>query len=80
VSWQPPSVAPNPAISGWEAVAYKKNKKGKYVKVLSQAFPASTGGMKFTTNRRGSYKFAVRARNALGYGPLSALSNAVSPR
>jgi hypothetical protein len=48
--------------------------------VFDKVFRANTGGVTYTVKRRGSYKFAVRARNVLGFGTLSAQSNAVSPR
>jgi hypothetical protein len=80
VTWRPPSGTTSPAINGWQFVAYKKNSKGRYVQTYTTTFSASAGGARFTTKRRGSYRFAVRARNALGYGPMSAPSNAVTPR
>jgi hypothetical protein len=81
VTWQPPVAAANPAINGYQVVAYRKNSDGKYVKVsTSPVFGAAARSAKFTAGKRGSYKFAVRARNSLGFGPLSAKSNAVRPR
>jgi hypothetical protein len=62
-------------------IAYKRNSNGKYVKVFtSQVLPAGARSATFTAGSRGKYKFAVKARNSLGFGPLSAKSNAVTPR
>lgn len=80
VSWLPPSGTTNPAIDGFEFIAYKQNRRGKYVRVFAKEFNQVFASVKYTTSRRGLHKFAVRAHNALGYGPVSAKSNAVSPR
>ena len=32
IAWQPPSASANPAINGYQVIAYRKNKKGKFVK------------------------------------------------
>ena len=81
VTWRPPLAVANPAINGYRVIAYKKNNNGKYVKVsTSPQLGAATRSVVFKAGRRGSYKFAVKARNLLGFGPLSAKSNAVRPR
>lgn len=80
VSWQPAAGVTNPPIDGFEFIAYKQNRRGKYVRVFSMEFNEVFPNVKYTTPQRGRHKFAVRAHNALGYGPLSAKSNAVRPR
>ena len=80
VSWLPPAGATNPPIDGFEFIAYKQNRRGKYVRVFSMEFDEVFSVVKYTTPQSGRHKFAVRAHNDLGYGPLSAKSNAVRPR
>ena len=80
IAWRPPAAAANPAINGYRVIAYRKNNNGKYVQVSppSPVYPASK---RFTTYPgNGTYKFAVMARNARGFGALSAKSNAVRTR
>ena len=80
VSWLPPTGDTNPPIDGFEFIAYKQNRRGRYVRVFSMEFDEVFPNVKYTTPQRGLHKFAVRAHNSLGYGPLSAKSNAVRPR
>lgn len=80
VSWLPPTGVTNPPIDGFEFIAYKQNRQGRYVRVFAMEFDEVFPNVKYTTPQRGLYKFAVRAHNGLGYGPLSAKSNAVRPR
>ena len=81
VTWRPPLAAANPAINGYQLIAYKKKSNGKYAKVsTSPVFGAGSRSAVYRAGKRGFYKFAVRARNSLGFGPLSAKSNAVRPR
>lgn len=81
ISWKPPSGTTNPAIDGYRVIAYRQNNKGKYVKVsTSPTQGASIRSIEFETNSRAQVKFAVQAHNGVGWGPLSAKSNAVRPR
>lgn len=81
VAWRPPSGTTSPAVDGYRAVAYRQNKKGRYVKVsTSPVQGAKVRSIEFSTNVRARLKFAVQAHNALGWGPLSKRSNAVRPR
>ncbi len=80
VSWLPPTGVTNPPIDGFEFIAYKQNRRGKYVRVFSMEFDEVFPNVKYTTPQRGRHKFAVRAHNTLGYGRLSPKSNAVRPR
>ena len=81
IAWRPPAAAANPAINGYRIIAYRVNNRGKYVKISSS--PVQGPGVHsifFTSNSSAKLKFAVKARNALGFGALSAKSNAVRPR
>lgn len=81
VGWQPPSGTTNPAIDGYRVVAYRENRHGKFVKFsTSPVLGGDTGSIVFTTNTRARLRFAVQARNDLGFGSLSSKSNAVRPR
>ena len=78
ISWQPPSASADPAINGYQVIAYRENRKGKFVKFsTSPVQPAGARSIAFTTSTKARLKFAVRARNAVGFGRLSAKSNAV---
>jgi hypothetical protein len=81
ITWRPPAGATNPAINGYQVIAYRENNRGKFVKIAtSPVYTPSTRATIFTASSRARLKFAVKARNALGFGPLSAKSNAVRPR
>jgi hypothetical protein len=79
-SWLPPTAAATPSIDGYQVVAYKRNRQGKYAQhSVSALFSASARGV-VLKGVRGSFKFAVRAHNSLGFGPLSSKSNAATAR
>ena len=81
IAWRPPAAAANPAINGFQIIAYRLNNRGKYVKISTS--PVQGSGVRsitFTSSSSAKLKFAVKARNALGFGALSAKSNAVRPR
>jgi hypothetical protein len=81
VSWQPPSGTTNPLIDGYQVLAYRENRNGKFV--LASTSPTQgpgIGSISFSTNSKARVKFAVKAHNSLGWGPASAKSNAVRPR
>jgi hypothetical protein len=81
ITWRPPAGATNPAINGYRVIAYRENKRGKFVKIAtSPVYSPATRATNFTASSKARLKFAVKARNALGFGPLSAKSNAVRPR
>ena len=81
ISWQPPSASANPAINGYQVIAYRENNQGKFVKVsTSPVLGAGARSIVFDANSTKRLKFAVKARNALGFGALSSKSNAVRPR
>jgi hypothetical protein len=81
VTWQPPAASANPAINGYQIIAYRENNKGKFVKFsTSPVQSAAARSIVFTTDSRARLKFAVKARNSLGFGALSSKSNAVRAR
>lgn len=80
VRWQPPTSSGGSAVDGYQLVAYKLTSAGAVVRTLtSQVVGAGfrSGSLGLPSGR---YRFAVRARNAVGFGPLSARSNAVTAR
>ena len=79
IKWRPPTVAATPPIDRYQVVIYKLNRRGKYVQLNRESFAGSTRAAKFT-QAHGTFKFAVRAHNRLGYGRLSAKSNAATGR
>jgi hypothetical protein len=81
IRWRPPVATAHPPINGYQVVAYKRNKHGKFVKVsASQVYAGSKRAAAIRVRSKGRYKFAVRARNPLGFGRVSAQSNTVTPR
>ena len=81
IAWRPPATAANPAINGYQVIAYRENNRGKFVKIsTSGVLGAGARSIVFNTNSSARLKFAVKARNSLGFGGLSAKSNAVRPR
>ena len=82
--WQPPESSPTStdasAVSGYRLYAYQLDRSGVVVRtittrVLGAGLRSASLGL-----RSGRYRFAVSARNAVGFGPLSARSNAVTAR
>jgi hypothetical protein len=81
VTWWSPAAATNPPTTMYQVVVYRENNRGKFVKISTlPVVPATVRSATFTASSRARLKFAVKARNALGFGPLSAKSNAVRPR
>ncbi|GEP40587.1 hypothetical protein NPS01_42500 [Nocardioides psychrotolerans] len=80
VRWQPPTGTGGSAVDGYQIVAHKLNSAGAVVRTLtSQVVGAGfrSGSLGLPAGR---YRFAVRAHNAVGFGALSARSNAVTAR
>jgi hypothetical protein len=78
LTWAAPRSAGSSAVTAYEVVVYKL-KKGKPVVASRSSVPASKRALELKL-KSGSYEFAVRARNAAGWSPLSAMSKAVAPR
>ena len=62
ISWQPPSATANPAIDGYQVVAYRQNKKGKFVKFSTSACRARTSAR--SCSRRTRPPAEVRGQGA----------------
>jgi hypothetical protein len=79
-TWQPPADDGGAAILHYQVVAYHLNSTGAVIGTArSGQLPATARSLKMTL-AAGRWRFAVLARNAVGAGPLSARSNAVTAR
>jgi hypothetical protein len=79
-TWQSPTDDGGAAIGSFQVVAYHLSSTGAVIGTArSGQLPATARSLKMTL-AAGRWKFAVLARNAVGAGPLSAKSNAVTAR
>jgi predicted phage tail protein len=78
--WKPPASNGGTPITGYQVFAYQLSSTGRVVRTLKS--PVFGAAVRAVTAQlaKGSWRFAVRARNAVGYGPLSAKSNIVKAR
>ncbi len=76
VTWVPPAVTGQGPVTGWTVLVYRAS--GALAKTVTGLRPGATA---YTFKaRRGKFRFAVVALNAVGPGPASALSKAVRTR
>ena len=81
VTWNPPTSNGGSALTHYRLTCYRLDKRGRVVDVsTSGALSAGYSGVEVRVSRAGSYRFAVSARNAAGWGPLSARSTKVTAR
>lgn len=78
LTWSAPPAAGSSPVTTYEVVVYKK-KGTKWVVASRKSVPVNTRALSLKL-KSGSYKFAVRAKNAVGWGSPSALSKVVKPR
>ena len=81
VAWSPPVSNGGAAVSAYQLTVYRLDRRGRVVSTVTSGTLSGTIGraeVRFT--RAGTYRFAVRARNVAGWGPLSARSTAVLGR
>ena len=78
--WTAPLSNGGAAVNGYQVYGYRLNDRGAVVqKVTSSVRSASTRSWQPSLHG-GRWKFAVRARNSVGWGKLSARSNIVTAR
>ncbi|WP_341925269.1 zinc-dependent metalloprotease family protein [Nocardioides psychrotolerans] len=78
--WQPPTSTGGSAVTGYQIVAYKLTSAGAVVRTLISQVVGTSLRSRSLALPSGRYRFAVRARNAAGFGPLGMRSNAVAAR
>lgn len=80
-TWTPPVSDGGAAVLGYQFRGYRLSSTGRVLSTYqSSLFGPSVRTASLRLPARGSWRFAVRAQNAVGYGPLSARSNLVSAR
>jgi hypothetical protein len=78
--WRAPSTDGGARVNGYRVYGYRFNDRGSVVqRVISSVRSASARSWQPSLHR-GRWKFAVRARNAVGWGKVSARSNTVTAR
>jgi hypothetical protein len=79
--WTAPTSNGGKAIKGYKVSAYRMSATGTVLgTTVSGLRPATSRSFAMVLPRKGQYRFAVRAVNAIGAGPLSARSNQVAGR
>ena len=78
--WTPPAVTGGTSISGYQITAYRIGVTGRVVaRTTARTLAAGTHRVSLRLPR-GRWVVRVRARNAVGWGPLSTASVRVAPR
>jgi hypothetical protein len=77
--WQAPRSDGGARITGYRVYGYRMNGRGVFVQKVTSVRAATARSWQPALSR-GRWKFAVRARNGIGWGPISARSNAVRAR
>lgn len=80
VRWAPPSTSGGAAITGYQVIATRLDARGKVLRTLRSPVLGRTVRSTALRLPTGRYRFAVRARNSAGFGPLSAASRVVRAR
>jgi Fibronectin type III domain/Metallo-peptidase family M12B Reprolysin-like len=78
--WRPPTTDGGVRVTGYRVVAYRLNDRGRVVGTKRSATLSANARAWHPRLRHGRWKFAVSARNAVGWGRSSARSNTVFAR
>jgi hypothetical protein len=79
--WRVPTTDGGRAITGYQLLAVRVDKKGRVLsKTLSTRLRPSTRSLQMKLRKVGTYRFQVRAYNAVGASKWSTLSNRVTGR
>jgi hypothetical protein len=77
--WQPPRSDGGARVTTYRVYGYRMNARGVFVQKVASVRTATARSWQPTLSR-GRWKFAVRARNNVGWGPFSGRSNTVTAR
>lgn len=80
VRWAPPTSTGGAVVTGYQVVATRLNLKGRATGTFRSPVLGPTARSAELRLPAGRYRFAVRARNSAGFGPLSAASTVVRAR
>ena len=78
--WKAPLSNGGAAVNGYRVYGYRVNDRGAVVQTVTSKVRGATARSWQPTLRKGRWKFAVRSRNVVGWGHLSARSKAVTAR
>ncbi len=78
--WRAPRSTGGARVDGYRVYGYRLNDRGSVVQTVMSSVRGPSARSWQPTLRRGRWKFAVRARNAVGWGSVSTRSNTVAAR
>ncbi len=78
--WSPPTSNGGASVTGYQVFAYQLNRRDRVVRTFSTSALAPSLRRATVRLPAGRYRFAVRARNAAGWGRLSSRSAVVTAR
>jgi hypothetical protein len=79
-TWKAPLSNGGAGVNGYRVYGYRVNDRGAVVQTVKSAVRSASARAWQPTLRKGRWRFAVQARNAVGWGHLSARSRAVTAR
>lgn len=81
VAWTAPTDNGGSALTQYRVTCYRLDKRGRVVETtVTGALSAAYSRVTVQLAKAGSYRFAVSARNAVGWGPVSGRSSRVTAR
>jgi hypothetical protein len=78
--WNAPKSTGGAKVSGYRVWGYRFNDRGRIVQTVRSSVRNPSARSWQATLSRGRWKFAVKARNSVGWGAISGRSNTVTAR
>ena len=78
--WNAPKSSGGAKVSGYRVYGYRLNDRGTVVQTVRSSVRTASARSWQPTLKKGRWKFAVRAKNAVGWSLLSSRSNPVQAR